>query len=102
VAGVPDTQYAWDGLVKDIGEKVIGRQRNAWIKQSNFLDLHTILRFARNILEDNNLPDHTNFKIKQYGKDILFKRFALDVFLHLFVLYDQQRSGRNTFAKKFY
>lgn len=101
VAGVPDTQYAWDVLVKDIGEKVIGRQRNARIKQSNFHDLYAILRFARDILEDN-LPDHTNFKIKQYGKDALFKRFALDVFSALFILYDKQRSGRNTFVKKFY
>jgi len=101
VAGVTDAKYGRDVLVQEIGERKQGGWPGKWVNYSDLDDLYVLLRFVRDILEDH-LPDFTAFKIKEFKKEELFRRFALDILAGLFILYDQIKVGRNSYVKDFY
>jgi len=101
VAGVPDSSYAADVLNREIGEKKSGRGTRRYISQSDLSGLLALLRFGRDIIEDR-LPDFTADKIREFDKEELFRRFALDILSGLFILYGQKKVGRNSYVRKFY
>ncbi len=93
--------YAWNVFVMDINEKVYGRGKNVHM---HFKDLSNIIMLgesSRNILL-NKWDDISSIKIKEQGKENLFKRFALDFFTVLYLLYDKNKIGRNEYLKQFY
>lgn len=99
VAGVMDAKYGRDVLVQDVNE----RSRGGWrgrISSSSLADLMLLLRFARDVLEDE-LADYTASKIRQFNKEELFQRFALDIISGVYILYDKEKVGRNTYVKHF-
>lgn len=101
VAGVVDANYGRDILVQEIGERKNGGWPGERIKVSNLGDLSILLRFARDVLEDK-LDDFVIFKIKEFRKEKLFRRFALDVFAGIFILYTQKKVGRNSHVQNFF
>jgi hypothetical protein len=101
VAGVKDAEYGKDVLVQDLDERSRGGWPGKRIQSSNLTDLMVLLRFARDFLEDK-LPDYTLSKIREFNKDNLFKRFALDVISGVYILYGKDKTGRNLYVKKFF
>ena len=101
VAGVGDAEYGRDVLVQDVNERSRGGWPGKWIRSSNLTDLMLLLRFARDVLEDK-LADYTIFKIKEFDKEELFQRFALDVISGVYILYDKDKIGRNSYVKNFF
>ncbi len=101
VAEVDDSKYAWDVLVKNVGDPVEGRRPGSKVKTENFEDLFAVLRFARDILE-GKAQGISIQKIREFGKEDLFRRFSLDVFSAIHLLYDKSSRGRNSFVRKFY
>lgn len=72
VAGVKDTEYNKDPLID---------------KSSNSDNLLSLLMFSQNILTDyENMPYYQIENIESYGKQDLFRRFALDNFAAIFIL----------------
>jgi len=70
VAGVEDTKYTYDPIGKEH-------------KVDNLVSL---LRFSYDVLFDYpHLPDYSKENIELYGKKDLFKRFALDNFVALYI-----------------
>lgn len=100
-AGVRDSNYGQDVFMKDVGGKIMGGWRGRSIAESAMTDLRALLLFAREILEDE-LPDSSAFKIKQFKKHDLFYRFALDVFAALYLSYDKTKEGQNSYCRDFY
>ncbi len=101
VAGVKDASYAKDVLMMDLGESVEGRRPNETLKKDDLVGLQTLLRFARDDLEDK-LDDVAAFKIRSFGKEELYNRAALDIFAALHLLYGRDGSGRNKWVRGFY
>jgi 7-cyano-7-deazaguanine synthase in queuosine biosynthesis len=101
VAGVKDALYAKDVLVRPVGDPVMGGWRGNAIKPENLEDLMVLLRFSRDVLEDQ-LDETARLKIETFSKQDLYSRFAQDVMAALFILYDQTKQGRNGWVKGFY
>lgn len=93
--------YAWDVLVMNINEAVIGRAPNAHIHFNNMSNILMLVESARKILLDE-WNDMSFLKVKDFGMKELFRIFALDVFTTLYLLYDKSNIGRNEFLKQFY
>ena len=94
VAGARDALCAKDVLVKDIGSPVMGGWRGAAISPSNLLELQSLLRFARDVLEDK-LDEISQFKIDSFSKRELYGWFALDVMSAVYLLYEKVPDGQN-------
>ncbi len=101
VAGVKDAHYARDVLVEGVGRKALGRRPGETIQPHNLADLQALLRFARDVLEDE-LDETTRFKIEAFKKEDLYKRAALDVLVGTYLLYDETKQGHNPLVRKFY
>ena len=99
VAGVDDSNFGGDVLLKGLGEERIGWRGT--ITDSTMNDLRALLQFSRQILTDG-LPESSALKIRQFKKEELLRRFALDVFSALYLLYDKEKIGHNEYCAKFY
>ncbi len=100
VAGVREPGWAQDVLALDLGTKA-GRRIEETISGSSCTDLFLLLDLARKTLDDN-LPWWTQTKIDEFGKQDLFRRFALDIFAALHLLYGGSGPGRNRYAARTY
>lgn len=100
VAGVKDAEYGRDVLVQDVNERSKGGWRGK-IQSSNLTDLMLLVRFARDVLEEK-LADYTLFKIREFDKEFLFQRFALDIISGVYILYGKNKIGRNSYVKDFF
>ena len=93
--------YAWDILVKNVGEYGDGRGRKTKIERASLDNLLMILAFSKNLLT-NNLDEMILAKIKDFDTSELFRRFSLEVMSVLHILYGPNGVGRNAYLKKFY
>jgi len=90
VGGVKDANYNYDVLSEDDNPK----------KSDNIVSL---LNMCYDILFDyNNVPDFSKENIEKFGKQDLFKRFALDNFSALFIYYELLKKRKSKFIKDLY
>ena len=101
VAGVSDAEYAWDVLVRGLGDPVPGRKHGLVVKAKHFDDLMALLRSSRDIIE-GKLPYSVAQKIFEFGKTLVFQRFANDILAAIYLLYDVKKEGRNSYVESFY
>lgn len=93
--------YAWDVLVKDVGEYGDGRGHKTRIKLSSLDNLLMILAFSKNLLT-NNMDEMILAKIEDFDVMELFRRFSLEVMSVLHILYGPNGVGRNVYIRRFY
>lgn len=101
VAGVGQPGWAKDVLRLDIGTEA-GRRSGEKVTERSISDLLLLLDFSRHCLEDK-LPWWTQSKIDEFGKGELFRRFALDIYSSLHIVYGEGNTlARNRYAAKAY
>jgi hypothetical protein len=101
VAGAVHPGWAKDVLRLDIGQEA-GRRAGETIKEESLANMFLLLDFARHCLEDK-LPWWTQSRIDEFRKTDLFRRFALDTYCALHVLYGSDPpSGSNRYAARAY
>lgn len=99
VAGVEDTSYHSDTLVNGFSE-MMKKSSKIYQGVDNIINL---MWFSHKILLDyDSITDFMKESIKEYKKEELFRRFALDVFSGLHLLYDIQKIGKNIIIRKMY
>lgn len=101
VAGVEQPGWAKDVLVLDVGD-LGGRRTNEKVTAKSLSDLLLLLDFSNHCLDDR-LPWWTRSKIEEFGKYDLYRRFSMDVYSALHLLYGHDSGiGGNHYARKAY
>ena len=102
VSGLKDGEYKYDiftikddDSLSDYGGHVKGKH-----KTTDFLEL---IKFSLDILLDyKNMPYSKKKKIETFGKYDLFRRFALDTFASLYLIFEKEKTGTNPSIEKAY
>jgi hypothetical protein len=102
VAGIKDENYAYDVFTLEDEDKLkkYGKNFKGKHATTEFLEL---IKFCLDILLDyENMSFTKKKKIDAYGKYDLFRRFSLDTFAALYILFEKENKGTNQSISKAY
>jgi hypothetical protein len=103
LCNVEDAKYAYDVFSMNIGNKINVFGKNRIINSSHCENAFSLIRFAADILTDfDKLPPYTKENIISFGKEDLFRRFALDVIAALYILFEKNKQSKNNIIKTMY
>ena len=102
VSGIEDGNYDYDIFTVDDGESLsnYGLNVKGYHKVTDFLELMT---FSLDVLINYTNMDYSKKKrIETYGKQDLFRRFALDTFVALHIIFEKENAEINHSIKDAY
>jgi hypothetical protein len=102
VAGIQDRIYPADVLTKDVNDTL-----HPYRPRGNVGDytetVEALMKLSYYVLFDyKSMPFYSKRKIREFKKHDLFKRFAMDNFSGLYLLFDKNGGGRNRRVRKLY
>jgi len=102
VSGIEDGNYDYDIFTIDDGASLshYGKNVKGNHKVADFIEL---MKFSLDVLINYTNMDYSKKKrIETYGKRDLFRRFALDTFVALYIIFEKENVGINHSIKNAY